>query len=183
MAYNFTPFKEKMKHTEDWLRKEYTGIRTGQATPAILDSVTVEAYGSHTPLNQIANISIEDARTLRVTPWDASQVKDIEKAITASNLGLSLRTDETGVRASFPSLTSERRTQLIKLAKEKLEEARISIRKEREKVMKDIESQDENGSISEDEAKRNRTEVQKLVDEANKKLEEIRERKEKEIAN
>ena len=183
MAFNFAPFKDQIKHTDEWLKKEFGGIRTGQASPAILDGVTVEVYGSQMALNQIANVGIEDAKTLKVTPWDASQVKDIEKAITLLNLGLALRTDEACVRVSFPQLTAERRTMLGKLAKEKMEEARISIRKEREKVLKDIKAGESAGVVSEDEAKRLEKEVQKLVDEANKKFEEARERKEKEISN
>lgn len=181
MAYNFTPFKDKIKHTEDWLRKEYSGIRTSQATPTILDSVMVDSYGASMPVNQVANISVEDPKTLRIAPWDASQVKAIEKAITDSGLGLSIRTDEKGVRVSFPALTAERRTALVKLAKEKLEEARISLRKEREKVVKDLETQEKSGAMQEDEAKRMLKEVQKMVDEANKKYDDIRAKKEVEI--
>jgi ribosome recycling factor len=181
MAYNFNPFKDKVKNNEDWLKKEYTSIRTGQASPAVLDSVQVEAYGSFSPISQIASIGLEDARTIKITPWDTTQLKDIERAIIGSSLGLSARTDETCVRVSFPALTQERRDQLIKLAKEKLEEAKITVRKEREKVIKDIEAQKKAGTISEDEARRNTTELQKYVDQANVSLEQLRERKEKEI--
>lgn len=181
MAYNFNPFKEKVKNNEDWLKKEYTSIRTGQASPAVLDSVQVEAYGSFSPISQVASIGLEDARTIKITPWDTTQLKDIERAIISSSLGLSARTDETCVRVSFPALTQERRDQLIKLAKEKLEEAKITVRKEREKVVKDIEAQKKGGTISEDEARRNTTELQKYVDQANVSLEQLRERKEKEI--
>ncbi len=181
MAYNFTPFKDKIKHTEDWLRKEYTAIRTGQASPAVLDNVMVGSYGSMMPVSQVASIAIEDSKSLRIAPWDISLIKEIEKALVASGLGLSIRTDEKGVRASFPALTEERRGALIKLAKEKLEEARISLRKEREPVVKDLESQQKAGTMQEDEAKRMLKEVQKLVDEANKKFDEIRTKKEAEI--
>jgi len=181
MAYNFAPFKDKIKHTEDWLRKEYTAIRTGQASPAVLDNVMVESYGSMMPVSQVASIAIEDSKSLRIAPWDISLIKEIEKALVASGLGLSIRTDEKGVRASFPALTAERRAALIKLAKEKLEEARISLRKEREPVVKDLEGQQKAGTMQEDEAKRMLKEVQKLVDEANKKFDDIRAKKEAEI--
>lgn len=183
MAYNFNPFKDKIKSIEEWLKKEFGGIRTGQASPSILDGITVEVYGSQMPLNQIANIGIEDAKTLKISPWDASQVKDIERAITVSNLGLSLRTDESCVRASFPQLTAERRTMLMKLAKEKMEEARISLRKERERTLKDIDAQEDAGAVTEDEKKRLQNEVQKMVDAANKSFEDSYGRKEKEISN
>src|SRR3989344_4120951 len=115
MPYNFTPLKQKVSETEQWLVKEYQGIRTGRATPALLDSVMVESYGSKLPVNQVAAVTTEDARTLRVSPWDAAQVKQIEKAIISSNLGLSVAVDERGLRVMFPELTAERRTSLIKI--------------------------------------------------------------------
>ena len=183
MAYNFTPFKDKLKSTEDWLKREYSTIRTGQATPAVLDGIKVETYGTAMPLNQVANIGIEDSKSLRVAPWDASMVKDIEKAITVANLGVSVGSDEKGVRVTFPQLTAERRTMIIKIAKEKLEEARIAVRKERERVMKDVDAKEEESTVGEDEAKKLRTDVQKLVDEGNKKLEELKDKKEKEISS
>ncbi len=183
MAYNFSPFKEKLKNTEDWLKREYTTIRTGQATPAVLDTVKVESYGTTMGIAQVANVGIEDAKTLRITPWDNSMIKEIEKAIIVSNLGLSVSADDQGLRVSFPQLTAERRTMLAKIAKEKLEEARIAVRKERERVMKEVDAQEEESTLREDEAKRTRNEVQKMVDEQNKKLEELKDRKEKEIQN
>lgn len=181
MPYNFTPFKEKVKSIEDWLKREFTGIRTGQATPAILDSISIESYGAKMSLNQIANITIEDPRTLKVNPWDTTQIKDIEKAIIVSNLGLSARVDDTGLHVSFPQLTADRRTSLVKISKEKAEEAKISLRKERERIMKDLDAKEEEGSVSEDEKKRLHKELQKLIDETNKRFDEIKERKEKEI--
>jgi ribosome recycling factor len=181
MAYNFTPFKDKTKNIEDWLKREFSSIRTGQASPSILDGISVESYGTKMSLNQIANITIEDARTLKISPWDTTQIKDIEKAIIVSNLGLSARIDDTGLHISFPQLTADRRTSLVKISKEKAEEAKISLRKERERVLKDIDAKEEEGSVSEDEKKRLKNELQKLVDEMNKKFDEIKERKEKEI--
>ncbi|OHA34504.1 MAG: ribosome recycling factor [Candidatus Taylorbacteria bacterium RIFCSPLOWO2_01_FULL_45_15b] len=180
--YNFTETKKRFSGIEEWLGKEYLGLRSGQATPSILDGVMIESYGSKQPLKHVAAISIEDAKTLRIAPWDASQIKDIEKAILVSNLGLSARPDDTGVRVSFPELTAERRTSIIKVAKEKLEEAKISVRKEREKTLKDIDAKEKEGTITEDEVKRLKAELQKMVDAVNAKLEESRARKEKEIA-
>lgn len=182
MAYNFNTFKQAAKDTEEWLKKEFTSIRTGRATPAILDGVKVEAYGSEMPVNQLANISIEEARMLRVTPWDASQSKAIEKAIMVSNLGLSVAVDDKGVRVTFPELTSDRRGAFVKMAKQKLEDARVTLRTEREKVLKDIDNKEKEGNISEDEKFRSKTELQKMVDETGRNLEEMLTKKEKEIS-
>lgn len=159
----------------DWLKKEYSGLNTGRAMPALLDSVQVEAYGSRMGIKELATVSIEDPKTLRVVPWDMTVAKAIDSAVRESNLGLSASLDSTGLRLSFPALTSERRTVLTKLAKEKLEEARIKVRNERQKVLNAADD------LSEDEQKRVKNELQKLVDDANEKLEELCERKQKEI--
>lgn len=181
MTYDFKDFKQSIKNIEDWLRAEYAGIRTGRATPALLDSVTVEAYGAMMPINQVASISVEDTRMMRVTPWDMSLAKAVEKAIILADLGLSLAIDDRGVRVMFPDLTSERRTGLVKLAKQKLEDARITLRGEREKVIKDIEKKEKDGEMNEDEKFRYKNELQKLIDDAGKSLEELLAKKEKEI--
>jgi ribosome recycling factor len=182
MAYNFSPFKQSTKDLEEWLRREYTTIRTGRATPAILDGVHVEAYGSDMTITQLANVSIEDARMLRISPWDMSQVKSIEKGIQTSGLGLSVAVDDKGIRVMFPELTSDRRTTLIKIAKQKLEDARVTLRTEREKTLKEIDRQEKEGDISEDEKFRLKTELQKMVEDTSRILEEIFNKKEKEIA-
>ena len=182
MAYDFKDLKAGIKGTEEWLKAEFAGIRTGRATPALLDSIMVEAYGSLMPINQVGSISVEDARMMRVTPWDMSLAKAVEKAIMLADLGLPLATDERGVRISFPDLTADRRTMLIKLAKQKLEEARITLRGEREKTIKDIERREKEGEISEDEKFRLKTELQKYVDEGGTVLEGLFGKKEKEIA-
>lgn len=176
MSYNFSQFKQSADATFEWLKKEYAGLNTGRTTPAILDSVMVEAYGSKMTINQLATVSLEDPKTLRVTPWDQSVSKDIDRAVRESNLGLSTILDSTGLRLSFPALTSERRVVLQKLVKEKLEEARIKVRNERQKILNTI------SDLSEDEQKRVRNDLQKLVDETNNKLEELTERKQKEIS-
>ncbi|HRZ30101.1 MAG TPA: ribosome recycling factor [Candidatus Paceibacterota bacterium] len=179
--YNFSSFKTKLAEVHEWLGREYLGIRTGKATPAVLDSVMVESYGTKTPLKHVAAISIEDARTVRITPWDRNQLGAIQSAIEASNTGLSLSPDSTGLRAIFPMLTEERRKMLIKLTNEKLEDARISVRKEREKIWEDIQEQEKAGEMSEDDKYKGKEELQKLVDEANNKLEELAKKKEVEI--
>lgn len=182
LMQDFVAFKDSSEAVLDWLRKEYAQIRTGRAMPNILDGVLVDAYGSKMPINQLATISVEDPKTLRIAPWDKEVAKDIDKAVRESNLGLSVVLDGGGLRISFPELTSERRTILIKAAKEKLEEARIRIRSEREKYLNTIDRRAKDGEASEDEKFRYKSELQKLVDDANKKLEDLAHRKEKEIS-
>jgi ribosome recycling factor len=181
MSYNFSPFKQSIKEAEEWLRREYSSIRTGRATPAILDVVKVEAYGSEMSIPQIATVSIEDARMLRISPWDSTQTKAIEKGLQISGLGLSVVVDDKGLRVMFPELTSDRRQALIKIAKQKLEDARVTLRTEREKVLKELDKQKKEGSMSEDDQFRLKSELQKMVDDTSKTLEEIFNKKEKEI--
>ena len=183
MAYDFNGLEKKIEETEEWLKKEYFTVRTGRATPQVLDNVRVNAYESLMPLNQLATTSVEDARTLRIVPYDISQLKEIEKAITDMNLGLSIRVDEKGIRVSFPELTTENRAQLLKLVKDKLEQARVSLRNERDVVWNDIQKKAKDGEISEDEKFRHKDDIQKLVDGGNEALEALSEKKEKEIAN
>ena len=182
MAYNFSTLKQKLKDTEEWLRRELSTIRTGRATPVILDGVKVEAYGSDMTITQVANVSIEDARMLRVTPWDMSLVKAVEKGILVSDLGLSVAVDDKGLRIIFPELTSDRRTAMVKVAKQKLEDARVALRTEREKVIKDIDGQKKEGKMSEDENSRLKTELQKMLTEVGNNLEHMFNKKEKEIS-
>jgi len=182
MAYNFSELKKKIEESKEWLTKEYQGVRTGRATPALLDSVRVNSYGSLMAINQIASISVEDAKTLRISPWDAGQVKEIEKAITDSNLGISVSSDEKSVRASFPDLTSERRAQLLKVIKDKLEHARISLRGERDTVWEDIQKREKNKEFGEDDKFRYKEEMEKIIKEGNETLGAIADRKEKEIS-
>ena len=174
-------FKKAAGEKEVWLSHELTGLRTGRATPALLDSVLVEVYGSNMKLKEVASISVEDARTLYVNPWDKGQVKPIEKAVMLADLGVSAGSDDKGVRVSFPELTEESRKKLVKLVHGKLEEARVALRGERTKIMDDIEKREKMKEIGEDEAKRLKHEVQKIVDEMNKKLEEIAKKKETEL--
>ena len=181
MAYDFSKFKKSISATEEWLKKEFSGIRTGQASPALLDGVKVESYGSPVPLSQIGSIATEGARTIRVAPWDASQVKDVEKAITLANLGVSVSVDDKGIRINFPELTEDRRKEIVKLAKERLEESKKRIRISRDDAIKDLKSAEKAGGIGEDEVFRHQKEIQKFVDDANKKLDELCAKKEKEI--
>jgi len=177
MAYNFQPFKFASEATLSWLQKEYASLRTGRATSTILDSVQVDVYGSKMSINQVASVLGEGARSLRITPWDKTVTKSIDSAIRESNLGLSVSVDDLGLRVSFPELTAESRTTLLKVAKQKLEEARIRLRSERQKVLSDLDK----GEMPEDEQTRTKNELQKLVDETNRKFDELTIKKEKEI--
>jgi len=181
MSYDFNHFKKNLADAEEWLKKELQLIRTGQATPAILDGVKVEVYGAPLSLKEVASVMLEGARSLRVAPWDKGQVKDIEKAITAANLGVSVSSDGEGVRVNFPELTSDKRKDFAKMAKDKLEDAKKHLRGHRDVVVKDLQAKEKTGGYGKDEIFRLKNETQKMVDDANKKLEEMYAKKEKEI--
>lgn len=183
MAYDFKPFEKRIAEVVERLSKELAGVRTGRATPAILDGVLVESFGTRMPINNVASVSVDDARTLRITPWNMSDSKEIEKAITQANLGLSVGADERGVRVFFPELTSERRVQLLKLAKEKVEEARASLRQARDEVWNAIQKQEKDKKMGEDDKFRAKDEMEKRVQAAGKQFDEQLSRKEKEIAS
>ncbi|MDO8553069.1 MAG: ribosome recycling factor [bacterium] len=181
MNYDFKVFDGKISGTREWLQKEYGGIRTGRAAPAILDGIMVSAYGSMTPIKQVANIGVEDARTLRVTAWDPSIIKDIERAISAANLGIGTSADSSGLRVTFPELSAERREQLIKIAKHKLEEARAAVRVSRDETWKEIQEKERDGTLTEDDKFSLKEELQKKVDNANGELEKAFAKKEAEM--
>lgn len=177
MAYDFKPFDQKLKDAAAWLEREFSAVRTGRAAPALLDMVEIEAYGSRMRLQEVGSVGVEDARTLRITLWDKNQIKDVERAIAEANLGLSVVVDDKGLRVIFPELTSDRRAQLLKLAKAKLEEARVTVRKARDEAMKEIEG----AASGDDEKFRLKEDAQKRVEVANKSLDEMYARKEAEI--
>jgi ribosome recycling factor len=163
------------------LEKEFAGIRTGRATPALLDGVRVESYGVPLTLTQVGSITVEDARTVRIIPWDAAQIPAVEKAVRDANLGVSLVVDGGGVRVVFPELTGERRRELTKIAKQKLEDARVAVRSARDEAIKEIEKQFKGGGMGEDEKFTRKDAVQKHVDETNKALETLYAKKAEEL--
>jgi len=169
MSYNFTQHKDDLAAVTEWLRKDYLQISTGRANPALLDGVNVDSYGSQQPIKNIASITIEEVRTLRIVPWDKSQIKDIEKAIIESNLPFSLSADGEGLRASIPQFTEENKKTVVKLLKDKLEEARVRVRQIRQKADKEIES----GDFSDDEKHDHKDMFQKTVDATNTDLESV----------
>jgi ribosome recycling factor len=181
MPFDFKTLETKIAGAQDWLSREFQGLRTGRATPAILDGVHVSAYGSLSPIKHLATISVEDARSLRIQAFDPSLVKDIERAITAANLGVGTGSDGAGVRVTFPELTAERRDQITKIAKGKLEEARAAVRIARDECWKDIQEKEKEGLISEDDKFRLKDEMQKKVDAANEALEAQFDKKETEL--
>jgi ribosome recycling factor len=178
----FKQFDADLQEVVDWLKKELAAIRTGRATVTLLDGVFVESYGSKMPLNQVASISQEDPKTLKIMPFDANQSSEIEKALNEADLGVSVSNSSTGIRIVFPELTSERREILIKQANKKLEEARVSVRSHRDDTKNDIQKQKTNGDIGEDDERRLESEMQGKVDAANKALEDMFDAKEQEIA-
>ena len=181
MLYDFKTFEAKITGAKEWLAKEYRGLRTGRASPAVLDGVSVSAYGSMTLLKQVAAIGVEDARTLRIQPYDAGILKDIERAVSAADLGLGSSSDGAVLRVTFPELSAERREQLVKVAKGKLEEARTTVRLARDEAWKDIKEKERAGEITEDDKFNHKEEMQKKVDKANEELEKAFEAKEKEM--
>ena len=181
MAYDFSKLKSQIKETEEWLARELSGVRTGRATPTLLDGIKPEAYGTRTALRELGSISVEDARTLRIVPWDKDVLKDIEKGIIDADLGVGVSTDDQGLRVSFPELTSERRVQLSKIAGDRAEQAKVTLRSHRTDAIKEIDALKKDG-MSEDQAKRDKEELQELIDAGNEALLSAFKRKEEEIA-
>ncbi|HYM80571.1 MAG TPA: ribosome recycling factor [Candidatus Limnocylindria bacterium] len=155
---------ERMKKALEAARRELAGIRTGKASPALLDMVRVEAYGQHVALKEVGQISAPEPRLLVVQPWDKGLVKVVARAIQSSDLGLNPTDDGTVVRIPIPSLTEERRKDMVKLVAKLAEEGRVHVRQVRHDVNKDIKHQQDAGTLSEDDAKRMVAEVQKLTD-------------------
>lgn len=181
MAHDFREFRQASASVIGWLKREYTSIRTNQANPSVLDTVSVEVYGSFVPIHQIASVLGAGPKSLFITPWDNGLAPNIDRAIRESNLGLSVSLEAQGVRVSFPELTSERRILLVKIVKEKLEEARIKVRLEREKSLEILDRSEKEGSLSKDDKFRLKNEMQKLVADGNEQLEALAQKKEKEI--
>lgn len=172
---------EQLDKTVDYLKSEYKSLSTGRASLSVLDHVSILQYGSRAQVSHVASIALEDARTLRVSPWDKTVIHDLEKAINEADLGLSVSSDGEGLRVHFPMLTGETRQKLVKVLKEKLEEARVRVRGSREEANKEIEKLAKEGEFGEDEKRRFKEDVQKKVDEANSALEELFSGKEKEV--
>lgn len=171
----------RMQKSIDSLEKDFAKLRTGRASTALVDSIRVEYYGTPTPLNQVASVSIPDSRTISISPWDRSAFNSIEKAIMKSDLGLTPINDGRAIRINIPALTEERRKDLVKMAKKYTEEAKVAIRNVRRDVNEALKKQHTAKEISEDDLHKAQDEVQKITDNFVKKADAVLVEKEKEI--
>jgi len=173
--------KQRMDKTVEAFRHEITKIRTGKATTALLDGIKVDYYGTLTPLNQVGNVSVLDAHTISITPWDKSMVQVIDKAILASDLGLNPISDGTNIKIPIPPLTEERRKEMVKLVKKFGEESKGALRNIRRDANDHLKKMEKNKELTEDQLKEAEKETQRLTDEHSVKIDELIKHKEKEI--
>ena len=181
MSVDFKEFSKKMDRTLDYLGEEFDAVRAGRANPRVLDRITVEYYGSETALNGVATISSPDARTLVIQPWDGKLLKDIQKAIQTSDLGINPQNDGRVIRLVFPQLTEERRKDLIKQVKKYAEEAKVALRNIRRDGMDYVKKLKNNSEITEDDQKKGEKDLQDLLDQYIKKVDSALAAKEKEL--
>jgi ribosome recycling factor len=173
--------EEKMRKTIETYRQELAGMKAGRATPAMLDRVRVDYYGTPTPVNQVANVEIPDARTIVIKPWDRSMIKPIEKGILTSDLGLNPNNDGIVIRLSIPPMTEDRRKEMVKVVSKRTEEERVVIRNIRRDANEQVKKAEKDRTVSEDESKRAQEEIQKVTDKLIKEVDQILANKEKEI--
>ncbi|MBE6974859.1 MAG: ribosome recycling factor [Ruminococcaceae bacterium] len=181
MPVDFKDFARRMDKALDHLNEEFGAVRAGRANPKVLDRITVEYYGSETPLNGVATISSPDARTLVISPWDSKLLKDIQKAIQVSDLGINPQNDGRVIRLVFPQLTEDRRKELVKQVKKYAEEAKVAMRNIRRDGMDYIKKLKKNSEITEDDQKKAEKDLQDLLDKYIKKVDEATAAKEKEL--
>lgn len=173
--------RAQMEKAVESTRREFASVRTGKATPALLDTVRVEAYGSKLPLNQVGTVSAPEARLLVIQPWDKSLLGEIEKAILAAGLGLNPSSDGNVIRVPVPALTEERRKEMVRLLHKLAEEGRVAVRHARQEANKDIKRRQQEHEIGEDEARRQLDEIQRLTDEYVGRIDRLLEAKEREV--
>jgi len=177
----FNEFTRRMDKTCDNLRSNFATVRAGRANASILDQISVEYYGASTPINQLASVSTPDPRSLLISPWDANALKEIEKAILASDIGITPNNDGKVIRLSFPQLTEERRKELAKQVKKYGEEAKVAIRNLRRDGLERFKKMEKAGELTEDDLTDMEKKFQKTVDEYTKKVEDLTDKKEKEL--
>ncbi|MDX2066275.1 MAG: ribosome recycling factor [Fimbriimonadaceae bacterium] len=177
----FRDAEQKMRNAVDAMVHDFASYRTGRATPAVLDRVTVDYYGTETPVNQVANISIPEPRQLLIQPYEKSMTPLIERSILKSDLGISPVNDGTGIRLNFPQMTEERRKDLVKQVNARLEQARIAIRNVRRDAIDQLKALEKKKEITEDEVKGNEPKVQKLTDQYIGQAEELGKKKDAEL--
>jgi ribosome recycling factor len=173
--------REKMSRALEFLKGEYLAIRTGRAHPGLVSDIKVDYYGNQTPLKQMASITVPEARKILVAPFDRSGLKAIEKAILASNIGLTPQNDGEAIRLTLPELTKARRADLVKLVTKKAEETRVVLRNHRRDTVETLKKMEKDSKITEDDLKKYNKEVQDITDDFIKKIEEIVKVKEKEV--
>lgn len=173
--------RESMQRSLDAVRREFSGVRSGKATPALLDTVRVDAYGSKMPLNQVATVHAPEPRLIVVQPWDKTLIADVERAIQVADLGLNPSNDGNVVRVPIPPLTEERRKDLVRMLHKMAEEGRIAVRHARQEANKEIKRREHEHEVSEDEARRQMDQVQGLTDEFVGKIDELLKSKEEEV--
>ena len=178
---NLDEYKEKMEQAIEYLNNSYAEIRAGRANPAILNKVMVSYYGSLSPINQVAGISVPEARMILIQPWDQNLIKEIEKALSEANLGITPRSDGKVIRLIFPDLTEERRVEISKEVRKKQEEAKITIRNVRREANDDLQKEEKENNLSEDEVKRIEDNIQNLTNKFTDRIDEMADEKEKEI--
>ena len=172
---------KKMEKALESMARELSSIRTGRASLSLLDGINVDYYGAKSPINQVAGISIPEARLMVIQPWDKSMIGDIEKALLKADLGLNVSNDGNVIRITIPELTEERRRELVKLAKKVSEEGKIAIRNIRREANNDLKKLEKSGDLPEDDSRREQSKVQDLTDEHVSKIDDMVEAKEKEI--
>ncbi len=177
----FKETKAKMEKTVAAIKQELAKIRTGRAHPSLLDHIRVPYYGSEVPLSQVANVAVEDARTLAITPWERNMIPVVEKAIMESDLGINPRTAGTVIRVPLPSLTEERRRELVKVARHEAEQGRIAIRNIRREANHELKEALKEKLITEDEERRAEERIQKLTDQYIQKIDQLLAEKEKDL--
>lgn len=173
--------EEKMSKSVDALEREYKSIRAGRANASVLDRVTVDYYGVPTPIRQMAAVSVPEARTLLISPWDKSTLKDIEKAILTSEIGINPQNDGTSIRLNFPPLTEERRKDIVKDIRKKGEESKVAVRNQRRDALDKLKALKKGNSITEDDEANGEKKIQNLTDKFCKEIDELSAIKEKEI--
>ena len=181
MSADTKPFEERMNSAVHHLEKELASIRAGRANPGVLDKVTVDYYGTPTPINQIAAVSVAEARVLAISPWDASMMHAIEKAILTSDIGINPTNDGRVMRLEFPAPTEERRKQLVKDVMKMGEEGKVAVRNVRRDAMEKFKTMKKGGELTEDDQKDREEEMQKITDKVIKQIDKVCDEKQKEI--
>ena len=178
---HYKVYEEKMKKSVEAVERDFGAVRAGRANASVLNRIQVDYYGTPTPIQQIAAVASPDPRTLLITPWDASALKGIEKAIQESDLGINPQNDGRNIRLNFPQLTEERRKELVKQIRKYAENGKVAIRNIRRDAMESFKKKEKASEITEDDLKQAEKDLQKLTDDSSKKIDELLARKEKEL--